>query len=91
MTRFKKRTVEIEAIRSADACEYASHDWSALPRWLRESYEEGRVLFGNNEVVIWPGPNELIARIEDWIVREQDGTIYPCKPDIFEATYETVE
>lgn len=28
----------------------------------------------------------------DWIIPEPDGVhFYPCKPDIFEATYEAVE
>lgn len=26
----------------------------------------------------------------DWIIRGIKGEIYPCKPDIFEATYEPV-
>ena len=27
----------------------------------------------------------------DWIIRGVKGEFYPCKPDIFEATYEAVE
>jgi hypothetical protein len=27
----------------------------------------------------------------DWIIRGVQGELYPCKPDIFEATYEPVE
>jgi hypothetical protein len=27
----------------------------------------------------------------DWIIRESNGEFYPCKPDIFEKTYEKVE
>lgn len=27
----------------------------------------------------------------DWIIRGVQGEFYPCKPDIFEATYEPVE
>ena len=26
----------------------------------------------------------------DWIVKEEDGTYRPCKPDVFAATYEPV-
>ena len=29
--------------------------------------------------------------IGDWIIKEVTGEIYPCKPDIFEKTYEPVE
>lgn len=27
----------------------------------------------------------------DWIIKGVNGELYPCKPDIFEATYEPVE
>lgn len=27
----------------------------------------------------------------DWIIKGLKGEFYPCKPDIFEATYEAVE
>ena len=27
----------------------------------------------------------------DWIIKGVQGEFYPCKPDIFEATYEPVE
>ncbi len=30
------------------------------------------------------------ANIGDWIIRGMKGEVYPCKPDIFEATYEPV-
>lgn len=33
----------------------------------------------------------MIASEGDWIIRGVKGEIYPCKPDIFEATYEAVE
>ena len=37
----------------------------------------------------------MITEKGDWIIKEphptKDRTFYPCKPDIFEATYEKVE
>lgn len=33
----------------------------------------------------------MIADIGDWVIKGVKGEIYPCKPDIFEATYERVE
>lgn len=33
----------------------------------------------------------MTAQIGDWIIRGIKGEYYPCKPDIFEATYEPVE
>ena len=31
-----------------------------------------------------------VANIGDWIIKGIQGEFYPCKPDIFEATYEAV-
>jgi len=33
---------------------------------------------------------EMEFRPGDWIIRGVKGEYYPCKPDIFEATYEAV-
>ena len=31
---------------------------------------------------------EMVASPGDWIIRGEQGEFFPCKPDIFEATYE---
>ena len=33
----------------------------------------------------------MIADAGDWIIKGVKGEFYPCKPDIFEATYELVQ
>lgn len=42
---------------------------------------------------LWIGTLEGAMRASpgDWIIRGVKGEIYPCKPDIFEATYESAE
>jgi len=55
-------------------------------------------------VAEWCGGNQTDAGLEietlegvmygdcgDWIIKGIRGEFYPCKPDIFEATYEKVE
>ena len=42
-------------------------------------------------VVIETPEGALQALIGDWIITGVKGEKYPCKPDIFEATYEAVE
>ena len=32
----------------------------------------------------------MTANPNDWIIQGVKGEIYPCKPDIFQATYEAV-
>ncbi|HSX77260.1 MAG TPA: hypothetical protein VLQ80_01620 [Candidatus Saccharimonadia bacterium] len=31
---------------------------------------------------------KMTARLGDWIIKGVKGELYPCKPEIFEATYE---
>jgi hypothetical protein len=33
----------------------------------------------------------MMARLGDWIIKGIKGEFYPCKPDIFAATYEPAE
>jgi hypothetical protein len=48
----------------------------------------------------WEGPESLFietlegrmeARVGDWIITGIKGERYPCKPEIFEATYEILD
>jgi len=34
---------------------------------------------------------EMECSVNDWIIRGVNGEFYPCKPDIFEKTYERVD
>lgn len=45
----------------------------------------------NGAFVIPTLEGELYASVNDWIIRGVKGEFYPCKPDIFAATYEPVE
>ena len=33
---------------------------------------------------------DMLVRLNDWIIKGVKGEFYPCKPDIFDATYEPV-
>lgn len=33
----------------------------------------------------------MVANTGDWIITDVKGEQYPCKPDIFDLTYEPVE
>lgn len=47
-------------------------DWDNVDKYITIKTLEGKV----------------IAREFDWIIKGVKGEFYPCKPDIFEATYE---
>jgi len=43
------------------------------------------------EVIIQTLEGDMKASPGDWIITGVQGEKYPCKPDIFESTYELVE
>lgn len=45
----------------------------------------------DKELVIQTLEGPLHASIGDWIVTGIKGETYPCKPDVFQKTYEPVE
>ena len=45
----------------------------------------------DKEMIIHTLEGDHKANIGDWIIRGVKGELYPCKPDIFEQTYEEVE
>ena len=47
--------------------------------------------FENNSIFIDTLEGKMQANVGDWVIKGVKGECYPCKPDIFEATYEKVE
>lgn len=88
---YRKKPVVIEAWQNK------SNDVELWPAWLDAAMKDGTVtavltMEGEGTVfVIDTLEGEMIAKSGDWIIRGVKGELYPCKPDIFEATYEAVE
>jgi hypothetical protein len=45
----------------------------------------------NDYILIKTLEGEMKAQPEDWIIKGVQGEFYPCKPNIFEATYNPAE
>jgi hypothetical protein len=83
MPKFRKKLVVIEAVQ------YAEHE--KLVKGMCNS--TSCYTSGNNRPHVHTIHDGQIVNLEvgDWIIPEPDGEhFYPCKPDIFEATYEAV-
>ena len=89
---FRKKPLEIQAIRFQEVFACAYEDWDGLPKWLADAYETGVVLFLHHpdRIVINTLEGDMTAQGDDWIIRGIKGELHPCKADIFEATYEPV-
>ncbi len=90
MPLYRKKPVVIEARRfDADVVEQANRlraGRTALEQWCG-----GTIYPEEREMVIPTLEGEMTASLCDWIIRGVKGEFYPCKPDIFEATYEPAE
>lgn len=93
MARFRKKPVEIEAIQwtGENLAEVFSFT-GKHPRWDEwftsfEEYEQ-RVRADGGIFKIFTLEGTHDASPGDWIIRGVKGEHYPCKPDIFAATYD---
>ncbi|MEK4267942.1 hypothetical protein [Bacillus sp. FSL W8-0940] len=86
MAKYCKKPVKVEAVKFEDTAESISaiaeiaHD-----NLIRVDYRQKPVVM---RIPTLEGV--MIAREGDYIIRGIEGELYPCKPDIFEKTYERV-
>lgn len=80
--KYRKKPVEIEAMQltadnAVEVLTFCNRDE------IVASNEDGTISIKTLEGV-------MLASINDYIIRGVKGELYPCKPDIFEATYDPV-
>ena len=96
MHRYRKRPIEVEAFQMTEARRWDNNEW---PNWLNEAWNKGGSEVGalwcdqiaNEKLYIVTLEGSLRVAFDDWIIQGVQGELCPCKPDIFEATYEPVE
>lgn len=92
MAKYRKKPVVIDAFKWT-----GGRDQVEDPTWIVEALEKGDATIvssndlGESVMQIKTLEGTMIAQQGDYIIRGVQGEIYPCKPDIFEATYEKVE
>ena len=79
--KFRKKPALVEAVRFTLCNGYEVAAWCG-----------GRFNFGFLCTISIPTLEGVMTASEgDWIIRGVQGEFYPCKPDIFAATYEPAE
>lgn len=99
--QYRKKPIVIEAFQMTEERGTDNSEW---PEWLHSAWNYAPGLLGS--LYLEPGtglepPTRrfLIGTLEgplrvtwgDWIIRGIHHELYPCKPDVFAATYEAVE
>ncbi len=85
MAKYRKKPVVIDAFRWT-----GDLDQVEVPVWIVEAIKSGDVRFVEEGMIIKTLEGDHLARRGDYIIQGVAGEIYPCKPYIFEATYEPV-
>ena len=91
--KFRKKPVEIEARRFDGTAELI--DVHGLASWCGGTFEHDTKPGQEYEIYYWSIEIPTLEGVMratpgDWIIRGVQGEFYPCKPEIFEATYEAV-
>lgn len=99
MNSYRKRPVVVEAFQMTEERRADNSEW---PSWLHEawnkSHDEPGAVFpkdfplsdGHDELLIYTLEGVHLVNFDDWIIQGVTGELYPCKPDIFDKTYEKV-
>lgn len=84
MPKYRKKPVVIEAVQIVPGF--------IVPNWWRAAYKDGVVMSshsGGFDILTKEGV--MHADPGDWIIQGVAGELYPCKPEIFLATYDPLE
>lgn len=82
MAKFRKKPVVIEAVQF-----WPNIPWpECVKSWSAEAAIPRDMSFGYIDTL----EGKMHVQAGDWIITGVKGEQYPCKPDIFEATYEPV-
>ena len=81
MGMYRKKPIVIEAIQ------WTGHNIDEMANFLKNRVM-GRLY--DRSISISTLEGEMIALPGDWIIKGIKGEFYPCKPDIFDATYEEI-
>jgi len=81
---FVKKPVEIQAIR------WDGRNTDEVVAFVGDGPRDVSLLGEPPALAIHTLEGVMRADVGDWIIRGVQGEHYPCKPDIFEATYEPV-
>lgn len=88
--KFRKKPVVIEAMQFTLETMNQCYNFVTCNRAADWGEDDGE---GNAPPILKIQTLEgvMSAQIGDWIIKGVKGEFYPCKPDIFEATYEPAD
>lgn len=89
--KYRKKPIVVEAFKWT-----GGPDQTEDPEWVVEKIKDGTVYFSSMDgyacvLCIKTLEGTMTAIPGDYIIKGLRGELYPCKPDIFDASYESAE
>jgi hypothetical protein len=93
VSKFRKKPVVIEAVQLtwanwSEVCDFVSKEAFGGGCYVAPDGAETNDCNGRIGLHIKTLEGTMLAGENDWVIRGIKGEFYPCKPDIFAATYE---
>lgn len=90
MTLYRKRPVEVEALR------LTADNLARVASWCGGHTEKTAVPDTTppewtTSLVVWTPHGRVLAVAGDWVVRDLVGTFYPCTDEVFRLNHEVEE
>ncbi len=83
IVKYRKKPVVIEAVK------FTRENFYDLAKWANASHTE-KPATRSWAITIPTLEGSMLAQEGDFIIKGIKGEFYPCKPDIFAATYENL-
>jgi hypothetical protein len=81
MAKYRKKPIVV------DVFQWLMDD---VPEWITSAIRANKINFDIRMIISTPD-GEMLASPGDYIIKGVNGELYPCKPDIFEQTYELIK
>ena len=80
MAKYRKKPVVIDAVQ-----------WNGRNEIYISKFIGGNLEMGDETLFIQTLEGKMEASVGDYIIKGIKGEFYPCKPDVFEKTYEPID
>lgn len=87
--KYRKKPIVIEAMVVPSVFDIDGR--IAFEEWLKPKCLDRSAKWTGANLLIDTLEGKMLAEPGDWVICGVKGELYPCKPDIFEATYEVAE
>ena len=91
MNKYRKKPIIIKAVRYDGSHKMACDLMHKFPKIISQEICRAGEVHPTGKIIIKTLEGDMKASLGDWIIQGVKDELYPCKPDIFEMTYDPVE